>query len=336
VETVVNEFWRGRRTFVTGATGLVGSWLVKELLALGAEVVALVRDPDPQSELYRSGDVRRVSVAAGRLEDFETLRRIINDSEPETVFHLAAQTIVGAAHRNPLENFESTLRGTYNLLEACRLCGDAVRRVVVASSDKAYGTQPNLPYLETMPLQGTRPYEVAKSCADLIASAYHQTYGLPVAIARCGNIYGGGDLNWSRIVPGTIQALLAGRRPVIRSDGGYVRDYIYVKDVTAAYLRLAERMEADDVRGEAFNFSPERALTVLELVDLLRDATDCRHLEPDIRNTAKGEIHSQFLDSTKARRRLDWTVRYDLPTGLAETVAWYKNFLSGDALRRER
>lgn len=321
-------YWRHKRVFITGATGLVGSWLVKELLEQGASVIALIRDADPQTELYRSGDIRRVAVVNGALENYEVLRRALNDHEPDTVFHLGAQTIVGAAHRNPLENFEANVRGTYNLLEACRLSADFVKRVVVASSDKAYGTQANLPYLETMPLQGTHPYEVAKSCADLITAAYHNTYGVPVAVARCGNIYGGGDLNWSRIVPGTILALLNGERPIIRSDGTFVRDYIFVKDVVTAYLCLGEALDRPEIRGEGFNFSPERALNVLELVDLIRDAMDCRHIEPDIRNTAKGEIHSQYLDSTKAKTLLGWEVAYKLDAALAETVAWYRNFLS--------
>jgi len=225
------DFWSQRRVFVTGATGIVGSWLVKDLLAQGAYVVALVRDADPQSELYRSGDIHRISVVSGRLEDFHTLERAINEHEIDTVFHLAAQPIVGVAHRFPLHTFESNIRGSYNLLEACRVHNQFVQRVVIASSDKAYGPQPNLPYTEEMPLQGCHPYEVSKSCTDLIAQSYYYTYGLPVAIARCGNIYGGGDLNWSRIVPGTIRAFLQGERPVIRSDGTYVRDYIYVQRI---------------------------------------------------------------------------------------------------------
>jgi CDP-glucose 4,6-dehydratase len=325
------DFWRHKRIFITGATGLVGSWLVKELLDRGAAVVALIRDADPQTELFRSDDIRHVAVINGALENYEVLRRALNDHEPDTVFHLGAQTIVGAAHRNPLENFESNIRGTYNLLEACRLSADFVKRIVVASSDKAYGTQSKLPYLETMPLQGKSPYEVAKSCADLITIAYHNTYGLPAAVARCGNIYGGGDLNWSRIVPGTIRALLNGERPIIRSDGTFIRDYIYVKDVVAAYLQLGEALDREVIRGEGFNFSPERALNVLEIVDLIRVAMDCRHIEPDIRNTANGEIHSQYLDSTKAKTLLGWNVRFSLDAGLAETILWYRNFLSEEA-----
>ena len=321
--------WAGRHVLVTGATGIVGSWLVKDLLAREAHVVALVRDPDPQTELWRSGDWRRIAIVQGRVEDFWTLERAINEHEIETVFHLAAQPIVGVAHRSPLQTFEANIRGTYNVLEACRQHqGSGVRRVVIASSDKAYGTQAQLPYTEDLPLQGQHPYEVSKSCADLIAIAYHRTYGLPVAVARCGNIFGGGDLNWSRIVPDTIRACLRGVRPVIRSDGTFVRDYIYVKDVSQAYLRLAEGLDDERVRGEAFNFSPERPVTVLELVARIQRLAGREDLVPDIRNTARGEIHSQYLDASKAGRVLGWSPRYSLDDGLTETIAWYREYLA--------
>ncbi|MHB8646954.1 MAG: GDP-mannose 4,6-dehydratase [Thermomicrobiales bacterium] len=323
-------FWAERRVFVTGATGIVGGWLVKDLLAAGARVVALVRDADPQAEFYRSGDYRRTTIVNGRLEDFRSLERAINEHEIETIFHLAAQPIVGVAHRAPLATFEANIRGTYNLLEACRQHATLVRRVVVASSDKAYGTQPLLPYTETMPLHGKHPYEVSKSCADLIAQSYFATYGLPVAIARCGNIYGGGDLNWSRIVPETIRACLGGSRPVIRSDGTFVRDYIYVKDVSRAYRRIAEMLDDPAVRGEAFNFSPEQPVTVLELVIRIQTLMECAHLTPDVRNTAHGEIHSQYLDATKAKQMLGWEPRYTMDAGLAETIAWYREYLARD------
>lgn len=326
--TLASEtFWQGRRVFVTGATGIVGAWLVKDLLALGAHVVALVRDADPQSEFFRSGDHQRTFVVNGRLEDFATLERAINEHEVETVFHLAAQPIVGVAQRSPLPTFEANIRGSYNLLEACRVHSELVKRVVIASSDKAYGTQPHLPYTEEMPLQGQYPYEVSKSCTDLIAQSYHISYGLPVAIARCGNIYGGGDLNWSRIVPATIRSFLRGERPEIRSDGSHVRDYIYVKDVAQAYLRVAERLDDPTIQGQAFNFSPERALTVLEIVEVIQRLMDCQHLEPDVRNTAQGEILSQYLSAEKAQRVLGWRPRYSLDEGLAETIEWYRSFL---------
>lgn len=322
-----HTFWVNRRVLVTGATGIVGSWLVKDLLAAGAYVVALVRNPDPQSEFYRSGDYLRTVIVNGHLEDFWALEQAINEHEIETVLHLGAQPIVGAAQRFPLQTFEANVRGTYNLMEACRLHLQLVKRIVIASSDKAYGPQPLLPYTEDMPLQGQQPYEVSKSCTDLIAQSYFYTYGMPVAIARCGNIYGGGDLNWSRIVPETIRSFLLGQRPVLRSDGTFVRDYIYVKDVSKAYMGLAEQIDEAAVKGEAFNFSPERAVSVLELVTTIQRLMGCENLAPDVRNTAQGEIHSQYLSAEKARKVLNWRPRFTLDQGLQETIAWYQNYL---------
>ena len=251
-----SAFWKAKRVFVTGATGIVGSWVVKDLLEAGAEVVALVYDANPQSELYRAGLVKRLNVVNGCLEDFYTLERAITTYEADTVIHLGAQAIVGVAFRAPLQTFQTNIRGTWNVLEACRVHSDLVKRVVVASSDKAYGAQEQLPYTEEMPLLGRQPYEVSKSCADAIAQAYFHSYGLPVAIARCGNIYGGGDLNWSRIVPGTIRSLYMGQSPLLRSDGNYVRDYVYVKDVSRAYLTLAENMSSPNVAGRGLQFQP--------------------------------------------------------------------------------
>ena len=319
--------WSNRRVLVTGATGLVGAWLVKDLLARGAAVVALVRDQDPQSELFRSGDIQRVSVVSGALEDFFALERAVSEHETDTVFHLAAQPIVGVAHRFPLQSFESNVRGTYHVLEACRIHSALVRRVVVASSDKAYGASKQLPYTEDMPLAGSHPYEVSKSCADLIAQSYHHTFGMPVGIARCGNIFGGGDLNWSRIVPGTVRSFLNGERPVLRSDGGSIRDYIYVKDVVRAYMCLAEALDDTAIHGEAFNFSPESRITVLELVRSIQHEMKCDHLAPDVQNTARGEIASQYLSSEKAKRVLDWQPKYSLEQGLGETIEWYREYL---------
>jgi len=320
-------FWKDRRVFVTGATGMIGAWLVKDLLAQGAYVVALVLDADPQSELYRSGDVNRISVVTGNFEDFRTLERAINAHEADTIFHLGAQAIVGVAHRAPLPTFETNVRGTWNLLEACRLHRDLVERVVIASSDKAYGAQPRLPYTEDMPVAGMHPYEVSKSAADLIARTYYHTYGLPAGIARCGNVFGGGDLNWSRIVPGTIRSFLRGERPVVRSDGSYVRDYFYVKDASRAYLRLGERLGDPQVVGEAFNFSNESPMSVLDLVAVIQKLMDASHLEPDVRDVAEGEIHSQYLSAARAREQLGWAPEFDLEAGLRETIAWYRAFL---------
>lgn len=324
------NWWQGRRVFVTGATGIVGSWVVKELLELGAHVVALVLDSDPQSEFYRSGADRQVTIVHGALEELATLERAITTWDVHTVIHLGAQTLVGVAHRAPFATFESNIRGTYNLLEVCRRHPDLVRAVVVASSDKAYGTHRTLPYTEDMALQGCHPYEVSKSCTDLLAQSYARTYGMPVGIARCGNIYGGGDLNWSRLVPETVKALHVGRRPVLRSNGSLIRDYIYVRDVVHAYLGLAQHVAAiPDARGEAFNFSGEQPLTVLEMVGAIRRAMGREDLEPEIRDCAAGEILDQRLSAAKARSVLGWSTRYTLEEGLTETIAWYRAFLAG-------
>ena len=254
--------WVDRRVLVTGATGIVGSALTRRLLDTGAYVVVLVRDWDPQSELVRTGDIQRTSVVNGRLEDYGSIERAINEHEIETVFHLGAQPIVTTALRNPLPTFEANIRGSYNLLEACRVHRSLVSSVVVASSDKAYGDAPTLPYTEEMPVNGRHPYDVSKSCTDLLAMTYAHTYQLPVAVARCGNIFGGGDLNWSRIVPGTLRSLLRGQQPVVRSDGTFVRDYLHVDDVVDAYLALARWLDSVERSaaapdGIAFNFSAE-------------------------------------------------------------------------------
>lgn len=323
----VGVSWKHRKVLVTGATGLVGSWLCRRLLAEGAQVIALVRDWDPQSELLRSGDVARCTVVSGQLENYDTLERAISVHEADTVFHLGAQAIVGTALRSPLPTFESNIRGTYNLLEACRIHRDLVKRVVVASSDKAYGEAAVLPYTEDMPLHGCHPYDVSKSCTDLIAHTYAVTYGLPIAIARCGNIFGGADLNWSRIVPGTIRLVLAGKAPLLRSDGTFTRDYLYVEDVVDAYLALAEGTIREGVRGQGFNFSPEKQMSVIELTRLILEVMDRTDLEPIIQGTAVAEIKDQYLDSSKAKRVLGWSTQISLREGMERTVAWYRNYL---------
>lgn len=325
----MSSTWSGRRVLVTGATGIVGSWLTKALLAEQAYVVALVLDADHQSELYRSGDIARISVVNGALEDIRALERAVTLHDVEVVFHLGAQTLVGVAHRVPIATFETNIRGTYHVLEVARLHRQTVRGVVIASSDKAYGAHKTLPYTEEMDLAGRHPYEVSKSCADLIAQAYHYTYGLPVAMARCGNVFGGGDLNWSRLVPGTIRSLLRRERPVIRSDGTYVRDYIYVKDVAHAYIHLAVALLDGSAAGEAFNFGLEQPVTVMEMVGAIQRLMDATHLEPEIQNTAEGEIHSQYLSARKARRILGWRPSFTLESGLQETIQWYRGFLAG-------
>ena len=318
-------FWQDRPTFVTGATGLVGGWLVQRLLDLGADVVCLVRDWVPQSELVRARLIERVKVVRGDVRDQALLERILGEYEIDTVFHLAAQTIVTIANRNPVSTLETNIQGTWTMLEACRR-SPTVKQIVVASSDKAYGDQERLPYDENTPLQGQHPYDVSKSCADLIAHAYAVTYGLPVAITRCGNFYGGGDLNWNRIVPGTIRSVLRGQHPIIRSDGSYIRDYFYVEDGAAACTLLAERLATKpDLRGEAFNFSNELQVTVLELVQRIV-ALVGSDLQPDIRNEATGEIRHQYLSTARARERLGWTPLFGLEEGLQRTIDWYCDY----------
>jgi CDP-glucose 4,6-dehydratase len=322
----ISGFWGSKRVLVTGASGLVGSWLVKYLVEAGARVVALVRDRDPQSELFRGGLESRIAIVNGALESYRDVERALVEHDVDTVFHLGAQTIVGAALRSPLATFEANIRGTYNLLEACRVHGQTVRRVVVASSDKAYGSADRLPYTETMPPAGKFPYDVSKSCADLIAQSYFHSYGLPVAIARCGNIFGGGDLNWSRIVPGTIRSLHRGEAAVIRSDGTYTRDYVYVTDAVRAYIAIAEALPA--VAGEAFNFGPARPYRAREIVDALRGMMKRGDEEPLVLSEAKAEIRDQFLDSAKAERVLGWKPRYTLEQGLEECIAWYEAYFA--------
>ncbi|HVL50059.1 MAG TPA: NAD-dependent epimerase/dehydratase family protein [Actinomycetota bacterium] len=320
--------WSGRRVLITGATGMLGSWLTRRLVDLDAYVVTLVRDPDPQSELLRSGTVNRVSVVSGCLEEFDAVERAINMHEVDTVFHLGAQTIAPAAHRSPRATFESNVQGTWNLLEACRIHAAMVERVVVASSDKAYGFNQELPYREEMALLAGHPYEVSKTCVDLISQSYHLSYGLPVAVTRCCNIYGGGDLNWSRLVPGTIRSLLTSRRPVIRSDGSFVREYMYVQDAVDAYLALAGLAGKPEVAGQAFNFGTEEPLTVRELYGAVCEAVGGGYVEPAVLNRAKDEIMDQRLSTAKARRLLGWSPNHGLIDGLRQTLDWYRGYLS--------
>jgi CDP-glucose 4,6-dehydratase len=324
-------FWKDRSVLVTGATGLVGSALVPGLLEAGARVCALVRDWDPQSELIRSGVIESCRVVSGRLESMPDVERALVEHDVETVFHLGAQTVVGTGYRSPYATFESNIRGSYTLFEACRRHADVVRRLVVASSDKAYGESAVLPYTEEMPARGRHPYDVSKSCADLLAKCYAHTYELPIVVARCGNIYGGGDLNWSRLIPGTIRSVLAGQAPVIRSDGLYRRDYVYVADAAAAYLAMAERIELPEVRGEAFNFGPADSFTVLQVAEAVLRLAGRSDLEPVIENTVRAEIRDQHLDSTKADRLLGWRPRWSLEKGLEKTIAWYRERLASSS-----
>ncbi len=318
-----HEFWKGRRVFVTGCTGILGSWLTQALVDAGATVVGLVRDRVPHSHLFRSGTHTRIVQADGDITDYPLLERALNEYEIDTVFHLAAQPLVRVANRMPVGTFETNVRGTWLLLEACRL-SKIVQRIVVASSDKAYGDQDRLPYTEDTPLQGRHPYDVSKSCADLIARAFAYTYEMPIGVTRCGNIYGGGDLNWDRIVPGTMRSVLRGERPVIRSDGKFVRDYFFVEDAALAYLALAEKLHGPGVMGEAFNFGTETPLDVLALVRRILGLMGHDDLEPMILNEATLEIPRQYLDCSKARRLLDWRPRFTLDEALTRTIAWYR------------
>lgn len=331
VEGVGVSYWADKRVAVTGATGMVGAWLVRRLVDEGASVVVLVRDADPQSELFRSGTINRTSVVNGHLEDYETLERLVNEHATDTVMHLGAQTIVETARRSPLQTLKSNVAGTWNVLEAARVHEALVRRVVVASSDKAYGAVQVLPYREDMPLRGSAPYEVSKSCADLIATSYATTYGIPAAVVRCGNIYGGGDLNWSRIVPGTVRSLLRGEQPVLRSDGTGLRDYLYVEDAVDAYLVAAKSLDEAVPPGAAFNISNERPVSTLDMYSAVCRATVGEAVEPKVLSQATDEIKDQYLDSSKARKTLNWKATWSLDAGLTETVSWYRRLLAGSA-----
>jgi CDP-glucose 4,6-dehydratase len=326
-------FWADKRVFVTGSSGFLGSWTVKELNRRGATTIGYVRDlgrhlsrrDDPETEPHFT--------VHGALEDYETILRAINEHEADTVLHLGAQPIVGIANRNPRSTFEANVRGTWNVLDACRELGTRVKRIVVASSDKAYGTAPSLPYDESMPLNGRHPYDASKSCTDIIAQTYHHTYGLPVCVTRAGNFYGGRDLNFNRIVPGVARWAINGERPILRSDGSMIRDYIYVRDVVFAYLALAEKMEDRAIHGHAFNFSTEQPMSVVALVRHILAAAGRPDLEPIILGEATNEIPEQHLSATKARAMLGWTPAFTLDAALGETVAWYRAWLAGEGGR---
>jgi CDP-glucose 4,6-dehydratase len=321
-----STFWQDRPTLVTGATGLLGGWLVPRLVAAGADVVCLVRDWVPQRELISRGYLDRVKVVRGEVQDQALMERVLGEYEIDTVFHLAAQTIVGIAQRNPVSTFASNIGGTWTVLEACRR-SPAVRQIILASSDKAYGDHNGRRYTEDQPLRGRHPYDVSKSCADLIAQSYAESYNLPVAITRCGNFFGGGDLNWNRLVPGSIRSVLQGQRPVIRSDGSFVRDYLYVEDGAAAYMLLAEKLSKNhELRGQAFNFAHDITLTVKDLVHRILLLMGSQ-LSPEVRNEASHEIRFQALDASKARETLEWMPLYSLDAGLQTTITWYEGFL---------
>lgn len=322
----MNNFWQNKNIFITGATGLVGYHLTKSLLGMGARVIILLRDGNPQSEFFRSGLFHSVNVVKGELENLSCLQRALNKYEVDSVFHLGAQAIVGSAIRRPMACFESNIRGTYNLLEACREQGDQIHRIIIASSDKSYGSTNTLPYTENTPLNGRHPYDVSKSCADLLSYSYYSTYSLPIGIARCGNIYGEGDLNWSRLIPGTILDLYRGKAPKVRSNGLYTRDYLFIEDAVRAYLLLGSSIEKPEVQGEAFNFGSNTPLNVLEVIKAIQKVMNREDLQPLISDTAEGEIQSQSLDITKAKSNLGWEPQHSFLDGISKTVEWYENY----------
>jgi CDP-glucose 4,6-dehydratase len=319
-------FWSGKSVFVTGANGFLGSWICQELVARGGRVVGLVRDALPQSYLCLTGTDRKINLVQGELENPAVLERTIHEFEVDTIFHLGAQPIVTIANRHPVSTFESNIRGTWNLLEAARK-SPLVRRVVVASSDKAYGSKEKMPYSEDASLEGLNPYDFSKTATDMLAQVYHRSYGLPVTISRCGNFFGPGDPNFSRIVPGTIQSLERDERPVIRSNGKYLRDYFYIEDVVGAYLLLAENTEK--MKGEAFNFGTEQPTSVIDIVNRIIKISGKKHLKPKILGTARGEIPVQYLSCKKAHSRLGWNPKTGLDEALELTYRWYRDFLGG-------
>ncbi len=321
-----NNHWQDKRVLITGCTGFLGSWLACELVKLGADVVGLIRDEVPQSMLLHDGTVNHIKIVHGDLSDYSLLERTLAEYEIHTIFHLAAQTIVGIANRSPMHTFETNIRGTWLILEAARQ-SPTVEAVVVASSEKAYGDKHPLPFDESMPLQGRHPYDVSKSCADLIAQTYAHTYELPVSITRCSNLYGGGDLNWNRLLPGTIRSVLRGESPIIRSDGTFKRDYLYVEDAVRGYLMIAERLANTAVTGECFNFGKGNPNSALDVVNTIIKVSAHPHLEPVILNEVTNEIKDEYLSSQKAHQILGWKPQETLESGLAKTMAWYRDFL---------
>jgi CDP-glucose 4,6-dehydratase len=327
------QYWRDKRVLITGCTGILGSWLARDLFGLGADIVGIVRDEVPHSNLILSGYDKKINIVHGSITDYSLIERTISEYEIEVIFHLAAQTIVITANSSPISTFESNIRGTYTLLEAAR-DKRSVKRIIVASSDKAYGEKEKLPYKEEDPLHGLFPYDASKACTDILAQSYYSTFKMPIGIVRCGNFYGGGDLNWNRIVPGTIRSLYYDESPIIRSDGTPIRDYFYVLDASRAYIKLAEEMKDESIHGEAFNFSTEESLTTIELVDKIIQLTGKVSIQPTILGEADSEIKAQTLSAEKARETLGWRPKFSLEEGLQETIDWYNRFL--DNLEEER
>jgi len=316
--------WKNSNVFVTGCNGLLGSWLVKYLLDNGANVIGLLRDELPNSNLDQLGLCEKITSVRGDLQDYSLLRRIMSEYEVGFVFHLAAQTLVTVANTDPRSTFETNIRGTWNILEVARQT-KSLKGIIVASSDKAYGEKCKLPYHETDSLEGSHPYDVSKSCADLIAQSYYKTYKVPVCVTRCANLYGGGDLNFSRIIPGTIRSAFYNERPIIRSDGKFLRDYFYVEDAVLAMLNLAEYMKNKLVLGEAFNFSSGVHLNVVDLVERILRLMG-KKIKSVVLNKAHNEIRDQYLSIKKANNLLKWHPCFDIHVGLKRTIEWYMTY----------
>lgn len=317
-------FWKNKRVFVTGGTGFVGANLVKALVESGCEVICLRRDHMSPTSLDALGVADEVSFVNGGVEDHDLIERVLNENDIDTVFHLAAQAIVGSANRSPLSTFETNIRGTYMLLEACRR-SPLVERIVVASSDKAYGEQAVLPYTEDASLNAVFPYDVSKACTDMISASFAKTYNLPVAVSRSANIYGPGDMNLSRIIPGTIISVLKGEDPIVRSDGTPVREFIYVDDVVNGYLALAENI--DETKGSAYNFGTNAPVTIIDLVSEVISACGATDVvKPNIllKDKIANEIDAQYLSGAKMKAATGWIANVSLPEGLQKTVKWYK------------
>lgn len=316
--------WGGARVLFTGAQGFIGSWVAERLLDEGAEVFVLDRPAVELSRYRLRGLHERCEAVPAALSDLASLRTAIERGGVDTVFHLAASAIVGSAAVSPLDTYEVNVRGTWNLLEACRTAGEPPARVVVASTDKAYGAHEQLPYREDHALQPRYPYDASKACADLIARSYAHTFGLPVAVTRFANVFGGGDFNFSRLVPGAIKALLAGKPPVIRSSGLMERDFLYAEDAVTAYLTVAASLDRPELHGRAWNAGIGQAVTVLEVVEQLIEIAGV-DLEPDVRGegTPHGELSRQWLDCGAISKQLDWAPQWDLRRGLRATYEWY-------------
>lgn len=322
--------WKNKRVLITGATGFVGTWLAKDLVEKGADVIAFIRDEVPNSPIRWMGVYDKIFAAAkGDLTNYESLKRVFNEYEIDTCFHLAAQPIVTVANRNPAWTFEVNIKGSWNVFEAARV-SETIKRIVIASTDKVYGESIELPITEKHPLLGLYPYDASKVCMERLARTYFTTYGLPVSITRCCNIYGGGDLNFSRIIPGTIKSVIFNQNPVIRSDGTPVRDFIYVEDAANSYVVLAENMGKKDFDGEAFNFGSNAPINMLNLVKKIIKVSGRTDLKPDVQGTKKpdAEIDEQYLSSEKARKVLDWKPRFKLEDGLKKTIEWYEEYFS--------